>query len=53
MDFSTNNWQLPDFVRSGRRLFFYPGSSIGNFAPDEARAFLRHVTPSAARMAAS
>jgi len=43
MDFSTNSWQLPDFVRSGRRLFFYPGSSIGNFAPDEARAFLRRV----------
>jgi uncharacterized SAM-dependent methyltransferase len=30
-------------VRRGRRLFFYPGSSIGNFAPDEAAAFLERV----------
>lgn len=25
---------------AGRRVGFYPGSSIGNFSPDEARAFL-------------
>lgn len=31
---------LPDEVRPSRRVFFYPGSSIGNFTPDEARAFL-------------
>lgn len=31
---------LPPEVAPGRRLFFYPGSSIGNFTPDEARAFL-------------
>ena len=31
---------LPDAVDARRRLFFYPGSSIGNFSPDEARAFL-------------
>jgi dimethylhistidine N-methyltransferase len=30
-------------VRAERRLFFYPGSSIGNFAPDEARDFLQRV----------
>lgn len=29
--------------RNGRRLGFYPGSSIGNFEPDEAREFLRRV----------
>jgi dimethylhistidine N-methyltransferase len=34
---------LPDAVRKWRRLFLYPGSSIGNFAPDEALAFLRQV----------
>jgi len=34
---------LPDTVRAERRLFFYPGSSIGNFAPDEARDFLQRV----------
>lgn len=34
---------LPASVRQSRRLFFYPGSSIGNFAPDEAIAFLRRL----------
>jgi dimethylhistidine N-methyltransferase len=34
---------LPDSVRAERRLFFYPGSSIGNFNPDEARDFLQRV----------
>jgi dimethylhistidine N-methyltransferase len=34
---------LPDTVRSERRLFFYPGSSIGNFSPDDARDFLQRV----------
>ncbi|HSQ09786.1 MAG TPA: L-histidine N(alpha)-methyltransferase [Burkholderiaceae bacterium] len=31
---------LPPVVRRERRGVFYPGSSIGNFAPEEARAFL-------------
>lgn len=39
-DFS-DAWDLPDEVRAGRRLFFYPGSSIGNFDPEQALAFLR------------
>jgi dimethylhistidine N-methyltransferase len=43
MDFSGGDWQLPDTVRPERRLFFYPGSSIGNFTPDDALAFLRRV----------
>jgi len=34
---------LPDEVDPRRRLFFYPGSSIGNFSPAEAVAFLRRV----------
>ncbi|MCA8967767.1 MAG: L-histidine N(alpha)-methyltransferase, partial [Planctomycetes bacterium] len=41
-DFSTR-LELPAAVGAERRLFFYPGSSIGNFAPDEAVAFLRRV----------
>ncbi|HYD79164.1 MAG TPA: L-histidine N(alpha)-methyltransferase [Paucimonas sp.] len=41
-DFSTS-LALPAQVRRERRLFFYPGSSIGNFAPDEALAFLRSL----------
>jgi len=42
MDFSTD-LLLPDSVRSERRLFFYPGSSIGNFSPHEALAFLQRI----------
>jgi L-histidine Nalpha-methyltransferase len=35
--------------RGGRRLLFYPGSSIGNFAPDEAVALLRRFAGVAGR----
>jgi dimethylhistidine N-methyltransferase len=42
MDFSSG-LELPAAVRSEKRLFFYPGSSIGNFAPDRALALLRRV----------
>jgi dimethylhistidine N-methyltransferase len=34
---------LPGTVRRGARLFFYPGSSIGNFTTDEARALLARL----------
>jgi dimethylhistidine N-methyltransferase len=40
---------LPAAVRGERRRFFYPGSSLGNFAPDEARAFLVDVHAAAGR----
>jgi len=42
MDFSSQ-FELPAQVRAERRLFFYPGSSIGNFTPDEARGFLTRL----------
>lgn len=42
LDFS-QTLELPATVRQERRLFFYPGSSIGNFAPDAALALLRRV----------
>ncbi len=42
MDFSST-LALPAEVSRTRRLFFYPGSSIGNFHPDEALAFLRRM----------
>jgi dimethylhistidine N-methyltransferase len=42
MDFA-QGLALPAQVRSERRVFFYPGSSIGNFAPDEALRLLKHV----------
>lgn len=35
--------ELPPSVLSGPSLMFYPGSSIGNFAPDAALRFLRQV----------
>lgn len=39
-DFSCS-WDLPDEVRREQRLFFYPGSSIGNFQPEVALTFLK------------
>jgi dimethylhistidine N-methyltransferase len=42
IDFS-HQFALPDGVRDERRLFFYPGSSIGNFTPAEAVDFLRRL----------
>jgi len=39
MDFS-DRLALPADVSSDARLFFYPGSSIGNLAPDDALALL-------------
>lgn len=37
----TKRVALPPLPEHGRRLGFFPGSTIGNFAPEEARAFLR------------
>lgn len=42
MDFSAG-LVLPDEVQSHDRVFFYPGSSLGNFHPDQALQFLRHI----------
>jgi dimethylhistidine N-methyltransferase len=42
LDFSTE-FDLPGSVAEDRRLFFYPGSSIGNFSLDEANAFLSRL----------
>ncbi|HEY0060884.1 MAG TPA: L-histidine N(alpha)-methyltransferase [Telluria sp.] len=42
LDFS-QQLALPDVVRDTRRVFFYPGSSIGNFDPEQALAFLRRL----------
>ncbi len=42
LDFSSG-LELPESVRAERRLFFYPGSSLGNFTPLEARAFLTRL----------
>ena len=46
MDFS-ESLELPaeigDFINMGSRLFFYPGSSIGNFTPADALPFLSQI----------
>jgi dimethylhistidine N-methyltransferase len=42
LDFS-QHLELPAEVGDGPRTLFYPGSSIGNFTPDEALAFLRQA----------
>lgn len=42
MDFSAS-LELPEEVGRGKRLFFYPGSSIGNFTPEQAVALLGRV----------
>ncbi|HEY4167634.1 MAG TPA: L-histidine N(alpha)-methyltransferase [Reyranella sp.] len=34
---------VPPIASKGRRLGFFPGSTIGNLTPEEARAFLRNV----------
>lgn len=41
-DFSSR-LELPPEIGHGPRLLFYPGSSIGNFSPDDAVAFLRQA----------
>ena len=39
----TQTLELPEEVADGSRVLFYPGSSIGNFAPEQAFAFLRRT----------
>ena len=42
MDFSAS-LELPTEIGAGSRLFFYPGSSIGNFTPADALPFLSQI----------
>jgi dimethylhistidine N-methyltransferase len=42
LDF-TDELQLPEDLPPHKRMFFYPGSSIGNFSPPEAGAFLKRL----------
>ena len=43
MDFS-DRMRLPDAVQAHDRVFFYPGSSLGNFSPTQALAFLQQLS---------
>lgn len=43
----THSLPIPDVVPHGPRLFFFPGSSIGNFERDEAGEFLAMVREAA------
>jgi dimethylhistidine N-methyltransferase len=47
VDFSAR-LRLPDGLVAGPALVFYPGSSIGNFAPETARRLLREAREAAA-----
>lgn len=50
----TANFELPETLPPGRRVGFFPGSTIGNLAPGEARNFLQrmaaHVGPGGAAL---
>jgi dimethylhistidine N-methyltransferase len=46
MDFSSA-LVLPDVVQKDNRVFFYPGSSLGNFSPSGALHFLQQISDSA------
>lgn len=48
MDFSAS-LDLPEVVRREKRLFFYPGSSIGNFTPEQAVQFLQRARQACGR----
>ena len=48
LDFS-RRLELPAGLVEARPVFFYPGSSIGNFTPDQASGFLRQVRAQADR----
>jgi dimethylhistidine N-methyltransferase len=39
----TKPFQLPDTIPDNNRIFFYPGSSLGNFKPAEAIDFLQDL----------
>ncbi len=41
-DFS-DQWQAPDLLPDGKRVVFYPGSTIGNMEPDIAKVFLSQL----------
>ena len=43
MDFSST-LDLPDAVQTAHRVFFYPGSSLGNFSPLDALHFLQQIS---------
>jgi L-histidine Nalpha-methyltransferase len=47
-DFSTRLDIPAEVLGNDRPVFFYPGSSIGNFTPDDALAFLKRVRQRAA-----
>lgn len=38
-----HDFDLPDAAIAGKRLAFFPGSTIGNFEPHEALTFLRRI----------
>lgn len=39
----TDSWTLPRNGFEGRTVFYYPGSTVGNFHPEQSRQFLRRM----------
>jgi L-histidine N-alpha-methyltransferase len=40
----TKDFDLPEInIPYKRRIVFFPGSTVGNFTPEQARVFLRHI----------
>ena len=39
----TRDFELPPPIRARPRVGFFPGSTIGNFEPEDAAEFLRHA----------
>ncbi len=39
----TSSWHLSDIGHEGRTVAYFPGSTIGNFSPDEAASFLARL----------
>jgi dimethylhistidine N-methyltransferase len=37
------DWQVADLLPAGKRVVFYPGSTIGNLEPEQAAGFLRQL----------
>jgi dimethylhistidine N-methyltransferase len=43
-DYTHVGWHLPELATAAvHRLFFFPGSTVGNFEPEDAMRFLRHL----------
>lgn len=45
-DFTRNDFAIDPYPEAARRVVFHPGSTLGNFPPDAAKAFLKRIAQS-------